>query len=102
MQRYNLLLAKHMQPQTQRQLAYWLDKNNFSFEAIYILGKIREWNDIDVRFPTPYNSQVQAANRLTGTPVTWIYAILRQESSMNPRAVSRSKAKGLMQLIIIW
>ncbi|PIE45772.1 MAG: hypothetical protein CSA45_01690 [Gammaproteobacteria bacterium] len=94
-----LLLAKHMQPYTQQQLAYWLDQNNFSFEAIYVLGKIRKWNDISIRFPTPYNHQVQAANRLTGTPVTWIYAILRQESSMNPRAVSRAKAKGLMQLI---
>lgn len=92
-------LAKHMDNRTVRQLAYWLDRHKFSFEAIYLLGKARDWNDINIRFPTPYNRQVQAASQLTGTEFTWIYAILRQESSMNPLAVSRAKAKGLMQLI---
>lgn len=96
-----LQLAGRMQPDLlrQRQLAYWLDKNHFHFEAIYILGKARDWNDIAVRFPTPYNSQVTEASRQTGTDETWIYAIMRQESSMNPRAKSGARAQGLMQLI---
>ncbi len=94
-----LPLARKMDKPTQRQLAYWLSQQGFHHDAIYVLGKMREWNDIDVRFPTPYDRQVEEANRLTGTDLTWIYAIIRQESSMNPRAVSRARAKGLMQLI---
>ncbi|MBS9781692.1 MAG: transglycosylase SLT domain-containing protein, partial [Gammaproteobacteria bacterium] len=94
-----LPLAKRMNKITQRQLAYWLNQQGFHHDAIYVLGKLREWNDIDIRFPTPYNVQVEAAHRLTNTEPTWIYAIIRQESSMNPRAKSRANAKGLMQLI---
>lgn len=92
-------LAKRMGLPRKRQLAYWLDKNGFHFEAIYILGKARDWNDINVRFPTPYNRQVAAAQRQIGTDQTWIYAIMRQESSMNRQARSNAKAQGLMQLI---
>ncbi|PID66766.1 MAG: hypothetical protein CR975_01260 [Gammaproteobacteria bacterium] len=94
-----LPLAKRMSQPTQRQLAYWLNQQGLHYDAIYILGQLRDWNDIRIRFPTPFNSQVETANRLTQVDPTWIYAIIRQESSMNPRAVSRSKAKGLMQLI---
>ncbi len=94
-----LPLAKKMPRETQRQLAYWLNKNGFHHDAIYVLGKLRDWNDIYIRFPMPFNHQAKAASRLTGTDLTWIYAIIRQESSMNPMAVSRARAKGLMQLI---
>lgn len=82
-----------------RQLAYWLDRHGFHHEAIYTLGKARDWNDIRIRFPTPYNSEVSVANKRTGIDPTWIYAIIRQESTMNPLAKSRANAKGLMQLI---
>lgn len=94
-----LPVAKPMLLPRKRQLTYWLSRNGFHFEAIYILGKMRDWNDIAVRFPMPYDTQVQAASDLTGTDAMWIYAILRQESSMDPNAVSRARAKGLMQLI---
>lgn len=92
-------LANRMPKPIRRQLAYWLSQQGMHFEAIYILGQLRDWNDINVRFPTPYNHQVQLAHQLTQVDKTWIYAIIRQESSMNPRAVSRARAKGLMQLI---
>lgn len=82
-----------------RQLAYWLDRHGFHHEAIYVLGKVRDWNDIRIRFPTPFNSEVSVANKKTGIDPTWIYAIIRQESTMNPLAKSHANAKGLMQLI---
>lgn len=92
-------LSSLMSKTHQRQLAYWLNTHGFHFEAIYILGQAKDWNDIDIRFPTPYNAAVHNASQRTGTVPTWIYAIMRQESSMNPNAISRAKAKGLMQLI---
>lgn len=94
-----LPLAQRMDKDRQHQLAYWLNQQGFHHDAIYILGKLKDWNDIRIRFPTPFNAQVETANRLTQVDPTWIYAIIRQESSMNPRAVSRARAKGLMQLI---
>ncbi len=96
-----LPLFKKMNKNEQLQLAYWLNRQGFHHDAIYVLGKLRYWNDIRIRFPMPFNPQVKSASahELTKTDPTWIYAIIRQESSMNPMAMSRAKAKGLMQLI---
>ncbi len=94
-----LPLAKKMSRERQRQLAYWLSHNGFHHDAIYVLGKLRDWDDIYTRFPTPFKQQVRTASQLTHVGLPWIYAIMRQESSMNPLAISRAKAKGLMQLI---
>lgn len=94
-----LAISKKMSPPVKRQLAYWLNKQGLHFEAIYLLGQSKDWNDIGIRFPTPYNKEIQYASQITGTDATWAYAILRQESSMNPRAVSRARAQGLMQII---
>lgn len=94
-----LPVAKVMNLSRKRQLAKWLSNKGFHFETIYILGQAKAWNDINVRFPTPYNRAVDNVAKLTGVDATWIYAIMRQESSMNPRANSRAKARGLMQLI---
>ncbi|MGY0398621.1 MAG: transglycosylase SLT domain-containing protein [Ostreibacterium sp.] len=94
-----LPVANKMDKITKCQLAYWLSSKGLHYDSIYILGKIRDWNDIGIRFPRPYDKQVLSAKALTHTDMTWIYAIIRQESSMNPYAVSSAKAKGLMQLI---
>lgn len=91
--------ARLMGKSHKRQLAYWLDRHGFHHEAIYTLGSLREWNDIRIRFPLPFNPEVSSANQRTGIDPTWIYAIIRQESTMNPLAKSSAKAMGLMQLI---
>ncbi|WP_218110500.1 lytic transglycosylase domain-containing protein [Ostreibacterium oceani] len=92
-------IASKLAPPMARQLAYWLNQHSYHHEAIIVLGRMRDWNDTDVRFPRPYDSLVDAASQLTGVDANWIYAIIRQESSMNPRAVSSAQAQGLMQLI---
>lgn len=92
-------ISRLMDKHHKRQLAYWLDRHGFHHEAIYVLGKIRDWNDIRIRFPTPFNNEVSVANQRTGIDPTWIYAIIRQESTMNPLAKSHANAKGLMQII---
>lgn len=81
------------------QLAVWLNDNGFYFESIYVFGKIRQWNDVKRRFPMPFNAEVRAGAINSDVPEDWIYAIIRQESTMNRYAVSRARAKGLMQLI---
>lgn len=92
-------LAGRMLNERKRQLAYWLHREQFYFEAIYLLGQIRDWNDINIRFPRPYNTSVFSAAEQQHLAKSMVYAIMRQETSMNERASSSAKAKGLMQLI---
>ena len=49
--------------------------------------------------PGPYGSQIFAAGRKHQVNPTVIAALIRAESSGNPRAVSRKGARGLMQLM---
>lgn len=52
-----------------------------------------------VAFPTPFEDIVRRASNRFGVDRALIYAVMRQESLFNERAISRSDAKGLMQLI---
>jgi len=52
-----------------------------------------------VAYPTPFRVVVRRASRRYDVPEALIYAVMRQESLFDPFAVSRSNAKGLMQLL---
>jgi len=54
---------------------------------------------ISVAFPTPFKAVVKKASARYNVPQELIYAVMRQESLFDPFAVSRSGAKGLMQLM---
>ena len=47
----------------------------------------------------PYAGHVAAAARRFGIPEAWIWAVIRVESGGNTRAVSRTGARGLMQIM---
>lgn len=53
----------------------------------------------ELLFPQPFESQVTAAANRHAVPAELILAIMRQESSFNPRARSIADAFGLMQLL---
>jgi len=46
----------------------------------------------------PYHRIVEQASARHGVPAGLIHAVIQKESSYNPRATSRKRAKGLMQL----
>jgi len=52
-----------------------------------------------VAYPTPYESYVYEAGQRFNIEPELIWAVMRQESLFDPFAVSRSGAKGLMQLM---
>ncbi len=52
-----------------------------------------------VAFPTPFEEVVRRASSRFRVDRALIYAVMRQESLFNERAVSSSDARGLMQLI---
>ncbi len=50
-------------------------------------------------FPRPYQAVVQAVEAREGLPAGLVYAVMRQESSFDPSAVSPALAEGLLQLL---
>ena len=68
-------------------------------QAIITLAKIRDWNDLELRFPLAYREQVDQHAKILGLDSAWIYAILRQESAFISDARSGAGAMGLMQLM---
>ena len=50
-------------------------------------------------FPRPYDSVVAENATAYSVPVDLLYAIMREESSFNPSAMSPRRARGLMQMI---
>ena len=52
-----------------------------------------------VRFPTPFLDTYQRHAFATNLPVSFLFAVSRQESAFNPRALSPAGARGLMQLM---
>ncbi len=51
-------------------------------------------------FPRPYHEIVAREAKATGLDEALVYAVMREESVFDPRAVSPAKAIGLMQLIV--
>lgn len=77
-------------------LAYNRGWYDYSLKAC-IYGKA--WNLLQLRFPMPMRSYYQKMSRDTGVSESFLYAISRQESALNPSAVSPVGAKGMMQLM---
>ncbi len=77
-------------------LAYnkgWFD---YSLKAC-IIGKA--WNLLQLRFPMPMPEYYAMMSKKTGVSKSFLYAISRQESAMNPAARSPVGARGMMQLM---
>jgi len=63
-------------------------KNTYSYQEKDLLNKLK-----------PFNDHIQKASRKTGVNADLIRAVIMTESSGNPKALSSSNAKGLMQLM---
>ncbi len=68
--------------------------------AVQLLSELQLWDDLWLRYPRPFDPQVEAAAKDTGLPEEWLYAVLRTESLYDPRAVSKADALGLLQLLL--
>jgi len=68
--------------------------------AVQLLSELQLWDDLWLRYPRPWDPQVEAAAKDTGLPEEWLYAVLRTESLYDPRAVSSADALGLLQLLL--
>jgi len=74
---------------------------NWGWEYQSIMTAIRagEWDDLQLRFPTPHQDSFTKTAKREKIQLKWIYAIARQESAFAPAANSPVGARGLMQLM---
>ena len=71
----------------------WYDR------GIYAAYRAGEIDALAYRFPKGYASTVHQLSNQTGLTPSLIWSVIRQESAFNQRAVSRTGARGLMQLM---
>jgi len=77
-------------------LAYhwgWYDR------AILALGSARYFDDMEIRFPFAYRTELTSQARAQQLDPAWVFAMARQESAFNARARSSAGALGLMQIM---
>jgi len=59
----------------------------------------RAWDDLELRFPIAYRQAVFDNAAKNGLDLSWVYAVIRQESAFTRDARSPAGALGLMQLM---
>lgn len=67
--------------------------------AILTVSRAGYWDDLDLRFPMPYQQTVENTSKAAGVDDAWTYAVIRRESAFNTDARSHRGAVGLMQLL---
>lgn len=67
--------------------------------AIITAAKGGQWDDLELRFPTPFRATVMDNARRQQIDSAWIYGVMRQESAFMADAKSSAGALGLMQLM---
>ena len=68
-------------------------------KAIASLGAVKQWDDIQIRFPLAYVAQINSAAEKTKIPAYMLFALARQESGFNATATSPAGAMGLIQVM---
>ena len=68
-------------------------------KGIQAMASARYWDDLGVRFPLAFQSQVEITANATQVEPHLLFAVARQESAFSPDARSRVGATGLMQLM---
>ena len=84
---------------TKTQAAILASRWGWYAQSIAMQAQLGLWDDVTLRYPRPFESQVAHAARQTRIAGDWIYAVIRQESLYRPRAVSSAGARGLMQVM---
>ena len=69
------------------------------YQGIATVARARDWDDLDLRFPTRYQALVLSAARRNRIDPAWIFGVMRQESMFHPTIRSHAGAIGLMQIM---
>jgi soluble lytic murein transglycosylase len=86
------------EPALKVQAAHLAARWGWYAQSITTLAQAGELDDVRLRYPRPYSAPIAEASKLTQLPADWILAVMRQESLFRRDAVSRTGARGLMQM----
>lgn len=67
--------------------------------AIFTIAKVKQWDDIAMRFPLSYADKIQENAELQDVNPVILFGLVRRESAFNKDARSPSGAQGLMQIM---
>ncbi len=79
--------------------AKYAQELNWKQVAIFTLAKAKYWDDVAVRFPMAYKTQVQQNAQKQQLSPAIIFGLIRRESAFNKNAKSPVGARGLMQIM---
>ncbi len=68
-------------------------------QVIFALGKAKLYDDLDLRFPMPFNDLVGENGRRQRLDTALVFGVIRAESAFHAEARSSAGALGLMQLM---
>ncbi|MBV1911188.1 MAG: lytic transglycosylase domain-containing protein [Kangiellaceae bacterium] len=78
--------------------AYLAHDWGWEHQSILAFAKSKIIDDVEKRFPLPSHQEYKNATQQYNVPLSWAYAVTRQESAFKPDATSTAGAQGLMQL----
>lgn len=67
--------------------------------AIFTIAKANAWDDMNLRFPLAFHSEIQAAANHVQLDPSLLFGLIRQESAFDEFAGSSAGAMGLMQVM---
>ncbi len=67
--------------------------------AIQTIAKAKMWDDLAIRFPTPFKDSIKLAAKNNAIDPAWVYGVIRRESAFSSNIKSSAGAVGLMQLM---
>ncbi|HET8903536.1 MAG TPA: transglycosylase SLT domain-containing protein [Saccharospirillum sp.] len=93
------LAVRPMSPEQHFAAAHLAAEWQWYHKASQTVGWSGRFDELDLRYPTPWNDLVTQVSEQHQVPPYWIYGVIRQESGYMTRAVSSAGAMGLMQLM---
>lgn len=67
--------------------------------AIFTIAKVKNWDDIEMRFPLSYSDKIHKNSALQKLNPAIVFGLVRRESAFNEAALSPTGARGLMQIM---
>jgi soluble lytic murein transglycosylase len=79
--------------------ASFAERNRLYDRSINTADRTQRRHDFGLRYPTPYQIEIEEAARQNGLDTAFVYGLMRQESRFVSDVVSAAGAVGLMQLM---